>query len=87
MNVLALLRRAGRAACEAESVELATALQQLLVTCCQAGSFQTGSNTKPFQHLNHLNNFKHIYILDSGHGSADIGALRSSVNAVMFKHV
>lgn len=37
VNVLALLRRAGRAACEAESVELATALQQLLVTCCQEG--------------------------------------------------
>lgn len=37
VNVLALLRRAGRACCEAESVELATALQQLLVTCCQEG--------------------------------------------------
>ena len=54
VNVLALLRRAGRAACEAESVELATALQQLLVTCCQA-SFQTGLNTKPFQYLKRLN--------------------------------
>ena len=38
VNVLALLRRAGRACCEAESVELATALQQLLVTCCQVGT-------------------------------------------------
>eukprot|EP00435_Cladocopium_sp_Y103_P025447 s2988_g6.t1 len=37
VNVLALLRRAGRAACEAESMELSTALQQLLVTCCQEG--------------------------------------------------
>ena len=63
VNVLALLRRAGRAACEAESVELATALQQLLVTCCQAGSFKTGLNTKPFQHLNRLSHFKHIIIL------------------------
>ncbi|CAK9033525.1 unnamed protein product [Durusdinium trenchii] len=37
VNVLALLRRAGRAACEAESADLAQQLQQMLVSCCQEG--------------------------------------------------
>ena len=37
VNVMALLRRAGRAVREAESMELAQQLQQLLISCCQEG--------------------------------------------------
>ena len=42
VNVMALLRRAGRAVREAESMELAQQLQQLLISCCQVHRLKTG---------------------------------------------